>query len=146
MFFLKLEENYCYMWTCHVEICSGFVLIKIGYYKFKHHHAKLALENEYLIFRFKITKKKFILLLRIQKTTSYIHILTRHVEKFSSFITIMIQFHKIIHCNAKHVEVGGLNPVYIQNQNIKVMLFLKIEEKISVLYGLFKSKISWPLY
>jgi hypothetical protein len=45
------------MWNCHVEICSGFMLIKMEYYKFKLHHSKLALEDDYLIFRFKITKK-----------------------------------------------------------------------------------------
>jgi hypothetical protein len=67
------------------------------------------------------------LLLRIQKKTSYIHILTRHVEKFSGFITFTIQFHKIRHCNAKHVVVRGLNQDYIHNQKFKVMLFLKIE-------------------
>jgi hypothetical protein len=64
MFFLKIEENYFYMWTCQVEICTGFVLIKMGYHKFKHHHAKLALENEYLIFRFKITKKIHIIFIK----------------------------------------------------------------------------------
>jgi hypothetical protein len=62
MFFLKLEENYCYMWTCHVEICSGFVLIKMGYHNFNHHHAKHALEDEYLIFSFKITKNIHIII------------------------------------------------------------------------------------
>jgi hypothetical protein len=50
------------MWTCHVEICSGFVLIKMGFHKFKHHHAKHALENEYLIFSFEIIKKIHIII------------------------------------------------------------------------------------
>jgi hypothetical protein len=62
--------------------------------------------------------------LRIKKITSYIHLLTRHVEKFSDFITITIQFHKITHCNAKHAVVRGLNRVYIHNQMFKEMLFL----------------------
>jgi hypothetical protein len=121
------------MWSCHIEICSGFVLVKMGYHKFNHHHAKHARENEYLISRYKI-RKKFILLLRIQKKTSYIHILTRHVEKFSGFIKITIQFHKISNCNAKHVVVRGLNRVYIHNQKFKVILFLKIEEKFCFIW------------
>jgi hypothetical protein len=105
----------------------------MGYHKFKYHHAKHALEYVYLIFRFKITKK-FILLLRIIKITPYIHILTRHDEKFSDFITITIQIHKISHCNAKHVVVRRLNLVYIHNQVFKVVLFLKIEEKFCFIW------------
>jgi hypothetical protein len=80
------------------------------------------------------SEKKFILILRILKKTSYIYILTRHVEKFSCFITIMIHFHKIGHCNAKHVVVGGLNRVYIHNHKFKVMLYLKIEEKFCFIW------------
>jgi hypothetical protein len=57
MFYLKLEENYSYIWTCHVEICSSVVLIKMGFRKFNHHHAKHAVEDEYLIFKFKIKKQ-----------------------------------------------------------------------------------------
>jgi hypothetical protein len=27
MLFLMIEEKYCYIWTCHVENCSGFITI-----------------------------------------------------------------------------------------------------------------------
>jgi hypothetical protein len=87
-----------------------------------------------ILFLYSKSQKKFILFLRIQKKTSYIHILTRLVEKFSGFITITIQFHKISHCNAKHVVVRRLNRVYIHNQKFKVMLFLKIEEKFCFIW------------
>jgi hypothetical protein len=74
MFFIKLEENYCYIWNCHVEIFSGFVLIKMGYNKFKHHHAKHALENENHFFRFKITKKIHIVIKNSKENFIYIYI------------------------------------------------------------------------
>jgi hypothetical protein len=74
MFFFKLEENYFYMWTCHIEICSGFVLIKMGYHNFEHHHAKLALENVYLIFRLNITKKIHIIIKNLKENFIYTYI------------------------------------------------------------------------
>jgi hypothetical protein len=42
MLFLKIEEIQRYIWTCHVENSSGFILINLGFQKFKHRHAKLG--------------------------------------------------------------------------------------------------------
>jgi hypothetical protein len=58
MLFLKIEEKYCYIWTCHVENYSGFILINMRFHKFKHRHAKHALDFGSFIFRLKFTKIK----------------------------------------------------------------------------------------
>jgi hypothetical protein len=72
------------MWTSHVEICSGFVLIKKGYHKFKHHHAKQALENEYVNFRFKVAKKIHIIIKNSKENFIYTYIDTAR-RKFLGF-------------------------------------------------------------
>jgi hypothetical protein len=58
MLFLKIEEKYCYIWTYHVQNCSDFILINMEFHKFKHRHAKHALDFGISIFRFKITRFK----------------------------------------------------------------------------------------
>jgi hypothetical protein len=112
------------MWTFHVQNCFFIILINMGYHKFNHHHAKHALENEYVNFRFKITKKIHIIIKNSKENFIYTYIDTEH-RKLSGFITITIQFHKISHCNAEHDVVARLYRVYVHNQKFKVMLFLK---------------------
>jgi hypothetical protein len=56
MLFLKIEEKQQYIWTCHVENSSGFILINMGFHKFKLRHAKHALEFRNSIISFKITR------------------------------------------------------------------------------------------
>jgi hypothetical protein len=58
MLFIKIQEKQRYIWTCHVDNISGFILINMGFRKIKYRHAKLALEIGYTIFRFKITRIK----------------------------------------------------------------------------------------
>jgi hypothetical protein len=41
MLFLKIEEIYCYLWTCQGENCSGFILVNMGLHKFKHRQANM---------------------------------------------------------------------------------------------------------
>jgi IS1 family transposase len=53
MLFLKIEEKQRYIWTCHEETTSGFILIIMGFQKFKHRHAKLAVDFGNSIDRFK---------------------------------------------------------------------------------------------
>jgi hypothetical protein len=69
MLFLKIEEKYCYTWTCHVENCSGFILINMGFRKVKHYHAKYSLGFGNSIFRSK-SQEKIMLLLRIESKIS----------------------------------------------------------------------------
>jgi hypothetical protein len=58
MLFLKIEEKFCYILTCHAENCSGFILVNMGFHKIKHRHAKHALEIGNSNFIFKITRIK----------------------------------------------------------------------------------------
>jgi hypothetical protein len=56
--FLKIDEKYCYIWICHVEKCSGFILVNMGFHKFKNRHVKHALVFGNSNFRFKISRIK----------------------------------------------------------------------------------------
>jgi hypothetical protein len=53
MLFLKREEKYCYIWTCHVENCSRFILLNVAFRKFKHRHAKYVTHVSDSIFNVK---------------------------------------------------------------------------------------------
>jgi hypothetical protein len=58
MFFLKIEEKYCCIWTSDIENCSGYILVIMGFHKFKHRNAKHALELGNSNFNLKITRIK----------------------------------------------------------------------------------------
>jgi hypothetical protein len=51
----------------HNENCSGFILLNMGFHKFIHRYAKHALGFGNSNIRFKITRKKIMLLLRNEK-------------------------------------------------------------------------------
>jgi hypothetical protein len=59
MLFLKIEEKYYYMWTCHVENWWRFILVKRGFLKLKHRQGKRALEFGNSIFRLIITRIQY---------------------------------------------------------------------------------------
>jgi hypothetical protein len=50
MLFLKIEEKNLYIGYCHVETCSDYILINMGFLKFKHRHSKHVLDFGYSIF------------------------------------------------------------------------------------------------
>jgi hypothetical protein len=52
---LKIEEKFCYISTCHIEMFSGFILINMELHMFKNRHAKHALDFGNSICTFKIT-------------------------------------------------------------------------------------------
>jgi hypothetical protein len=41
MTFLKIEKKYSYIWICHGENNSGFVLFNMGFHKFEHRHENM---------------------------------------------------------------------------------------------------------
>jgi hypothetical protein len=93
------------------------------------------------------------LLLRIEKKNLYIS--TWHVEMFSGFITITIQFNKFSRCNAKHIvlltdliEFYIFHGCVVYSLNATIFLVLKflfIGKKLhlsSSLHYMFRP--SWP--
>jgi hypothetical protein len=99
---LKIEELKCYIWTCVVEYCSGFILVNMGFHKSKHLQAIHSLLFGISIFRIVIARIKSCYFQELKRKTYIYQLGTKKKSRF--FILITMAFHKFRRFHAKRPE------------------------------------------
>jgi hypothetical protein len=105
MLFLKIEEKKWFIWTCHVEKSSVFILIYSWFYKFKHRHSKLAIHYGISIFDSKSQDQIFVTINNWKEKFIY-NVSARW--KMLWFNNIYESIHKFSHCNDKSTWAFGV--------------------------------------